>query len=190
MRVVGGKCKGRRLSPFRGLEIRPTPDKVREAVFNILAGGGGGAGGGRFEKVLDLFAGTGAMGIEALSRGSTEAVFVDMNPGAVSVIKKNLEACGLTESAKVYKREVKGALKTLSARHCRFDLIIIDPPYESSLTEETLKDIEASGLLSPGGIIVAETSKRNPIETGPAGLELLDVRRYGDTSVYFFTAAG
>ena len=181
MRVVGGSCKGRRLASFRGLDIRPTSDKVREAVFNILGERG-------FGNVLDLFAGTGAMGIEALSRGAVEAVFVDSDAGAVSLIRKNLETCGLSGPARVYKREVRGILPAFSRRGESFDLIFIDPPYESSLTEETLRDIEKFGLLKPGGIAVAETSKRSPLAADTPGLKLLDRRRYGDTLVYFFAA--
>lgn len=182
MRVVGGRLKGRRLGSFKGMSIRPTGDKVREAVFNILTALDGGF---RFKNVLDLFAGTGAMGIEAVSRGAEEAVFVDIDPASISVIKKNLELCGISE-ATVYKGGVAGHLGRLSKTGKRFDLIFIDPPYASTLATETLKEIDSCGLLSRDGICLAETSRRTPIDVEFKELMLIDERRYGDTLVYFF----
>lgn len=184
MRVVGGACKGRRLVSFKGLRIRPTSDKVREAVFNILSEGFP----ARFIKALDLFAGTGAMGIEALSRGSKEVVFIDNDPKSAEVIEKNLSLCGLTDSARVYKRDALTAISILSNRGERFDLIIIDPPYDSTLTTDALKSIEEKGILNPGGVIVAEASKRAHLEFVTEGLSLFDERRYGDTVIYLFTS--
>lgn len=177
MRIVSGRFKGRRLSSFKGMDIRPTSDKVREAIFNILP---------RefpFKKVLDIFAGTGAMGLEALSRGALDVAFVDSNPEAIAVIKKNLEACG-TEG-RVFKSDALASLKKFSRKGEKFDLIIIDPPYSSTLLVESLEAIDRGGLLAPGGMIVAETTKRMPLEADFAGLELTDERRYGDTVVYF-----
>jgi 16S rRNA (guanine966-N2)-methyltransferase len=187
MRVVGGKLKGRQLASFRGRSIRPTSDKVREAVFNLL----GSRRAEGFESVLDLFAGTGAMGIEALSRGAARAVFVDNDARAVSIIKKNLEACGIGAtgrgaSAKVFKRDVHSMIRSLSGRSERFDLIIIDPPYNSSLTEDVLKGAGLGSLLSPGGFVVAETSRRSPALSIPEGLEPVSEKKYGDTLVYLF----
>ena len=181
MRIVGGRCKGRVLSSFKGTSIRPTSDKVREAVFNILPRDF------PFKMALDLFAGTGALGIEALSRGADEAVFFDSDPKAVELVRKNLASCGLLDAASVFRRDALSAVRFLSGKGSRFDLIFIDPPYASALAEETLIAIDASGLLDEGGVIVAETSKRNPIEAVPPGLKLLDRRRYGDTLVYFYS---
>ena len=181
MRIVGGRCKGRVLSSFRGASIRPTSDKVREAVFNILPRDF------PFKKALDLFAGSGALGIEALSRGAEEAVFIDSDPKAVELVRKNLASCGLSDAASVYRRDALSAVRLLSGKGLRFGLIFIDPPYASALAEQTLKAIAAAGLLDEDGVIVAETSKRNPIEEAPPGLVLLDRRKYGDTLVYFYT---
>lgn len=178
MRIVGGSCKGRRLASFKGMSIRPTSDKVREAIFNILP---------RefpFKKVLDLFAGTGAMGIEALSRGAEEVVFVDIDQHSVSVIKKNLEACGL--DAKIFKRDTESAIRQLVKFNETFDLIFIDPPYQASLIDDTLKALDTGRLLNAGGFIVAETSKRAPVKAELKDLSLIDERKYGDTLVYFF----
>lgn len=182
MRVVGGKCKGRRLTSFKGLSIRPTSDKVREAVFNILPRGL------PYKKTLDLFAGTGAMGIEALSRGLAEAVFVDKDSSAASVIHKNLEVCGLEAQARVYKKDIIGALRELSKRGEAFGLIFIDPPYGTGLLEAALKELDSLRLLEEGGCIVAETSKRAPLTEAFKNIKVIDERRYGDTVVYFLGA--
>ncbi|MBI5644183.1 MAG: 16S rRNA (guanine(966)-N(2))-methyltransferase RsmD [Deltaproteobacteria bacterium] len=183
MRVIGGKCKGRRLASFSGSSIRPTSDKVREAIYNILPMEF------PFRRVLDLFAGTGAMGIEALSRGADEAVFVDSSLIAINIIRKNLESCGL-EGASVHRGEAVSEVRRFARGGEHFDLIIIDPPYNSALVEETLKEIDTEGLLAPGGIIVAEASKRAPVKNEFPGLELEDERKYGDTLVYFFGKRG
>jgi 16S rRNA (guanine966-N2)-methyltransferase len=186
MRVVGGRCKGLRLATFKGRSIRPTSDKVREAVFSILAG--------RVEfegkSVLDLFAGTGAMGIEALSRGAEKAVFVDVDRGAVEIVRKNLDACDLAARSRVLKRDFKGALSYLSKRGDRFDLVFIDPPYNSPITPAALEGLHSSGVLNPGGIVVVETSKRRPMAVGAGGEQgysVVDERRYGETLVYLLT---
>lgn len=190
MRIVGGTCKGRSLSSFKGLSIRPTSDKVREAVFSILFHYAEGGFSGGFKRTLDLFAGTGAMGIEALSRGSAEAVFVDKDPKSAAVIQKNIELCGLSGRASVVRKDVLDAVRLLSLKGERFDLIFIDPPYASNLTALTLKEINGQGLLGAGGIVVAETSKRTPLEMMPddLSLTLVEERRYGDTLVYFFAS--
>lgn len=182
MRIIGGAFKGRRLSSFRGLSIRPTGDKVREAVFNVLSLGFP----DRFRKVLDLFAGTGAMGMEALSRGSTEAVFVDSDPKSVAVISKNLSALGVKD-ASVLKTDAVRAIRDFSRAGVTFDLVFIDPPYDSTLTGEALSAIDRGGILNPGGFIVVETSKRRPAIECPPGLKPHAEKRYGDTVVYFFT---
>lgn len=188
MRVVGGRWKGRALASFSALGIRPTSDKVREAVFNILAARSGlhageHDGGFGFERVLDLYAGTGAMGIEALSRGALEAVFVDASVGAVKVIEKNLAAVGAAE-ARVIRKDSLMALKDLSRRGESFDLVFLDPPYSAGALERALGAVAESGVMAPGGVAVAETSKRAPLVNAPEGLEIEDSRRYGDTLVY------
>lgn len=177
MRIVSGTFKGRRLSSPASMEIRPTSDKVREAIFNILP---------RefpFNKVLDLFAGTGAMGLEALSRGALDATFVDSGTEAIALIRKNIESCGV--EARVYRSGAGDSLKRFARKGEKFDLIIIDPPYSSTLLKEALEAIDAGGLLAPGGVIVAETTKRMALEAELKSLEHFDERRYGDTVVYF-----
>jgi 16S rRNA (guanine(966)-N(2))-methyltransferase RsmD len=189
MRVIGGTRKGRKLVSFKCPSIRPTADKVREAVFNVLERGG------PFNKVLDLFAGTGAMGIEALSRGSGQAVFVERDGAAVSVIRKNLRACGFEEKARVLKRDAISSIRYLCRRGERFDLAFIDAPYgEGTLTVATLKAVADKGLLDPDApnpMVVCETSKRAPAInlTELKGLEQVRKKLYGDTMVYFFKAS-
>lgn len=180
MRVVGGRKKGRRLASFKGRSIRPTSDKVREAVFNILPRDF------PFRKVLDLFAGTGAMGIEALSRGADCAVFVDDDAASIGIIRKNVEACGLGPAARVVKKDALDAVRFLSKKGEKFDLIFIDPPYESALVEKTLRAVDTEGILDADGFLVVETSKRAPVNIGLSRLERVDERSYGDTLVYFF----
>ncbi|MEE9543657.1 MAG: 16S rRNA (guanine(966)-N(2))-methyltransferase RsmD [Thermodesulfobacteriota bacterium] len=186
MRVVGGELKGRKLKTFKGSAIRPTTDKVREAVFNILSPLL------PVTRALDLYAGTGAMGIEALSRGVKELFFVDTSPRAVSVIKDNLETLGLDSKTRVYKKDVKSAINSFSENGVLFDLIFIDPPYEAGLLMGTLGLIagknDSDSILNPGGVIVTESSKRDPIdkESVPKSLELIDSRRYGDNQINIF----
>ena len=169
MRVVGGLIKGRRLASFKGREVRPTSDKIREAVFNVLGSitaeevAAGEVAGGSVEdkRVLDLFAGTGALGIEALSRGALDAVFVEKDPRAVEVIRKNLDTCGLEGVASLLKRDALGALGYLRKKEERFELVFMDAPYaEGELTRETLRRLSSSGVLAPGAIVVCETPAR------------------------------
>ncbi|VAV82310.1 16S rRNA (guanine(966)-N(2))-methyltransferase [hydrothermal vent metagenome] len=190
MRVVGGRVRGRKLTPFKASGIRPTSDKVREAIFNVLNRNYAGA------AVLDIFAGTGAMGIEALSRGATSATFVDNSKGAVAVIKKNLTLCGFEKEGRIINKDARAALSNFKPRRTgeksrqgRFDLIFIDAPYsEAALTEVTLKQVAESRLLSSEARIVCEVSKKTPIESLPAGLTLIKEKTYGDTLVYFIEA--
>ncbi len=194
MRVVGGIYRGRRLAEFRGRSIRPTSDRVRESIFNILSSRSGPrlnprgqASGFLFEKTLDLFAGTGAMGIEAASRGAEEVVFVDSDPASVEVIEKNLSGLGI-ETATILEKNVSAAIKTLSLKGCVFDLVFMDPPYEAGLAEKTLVELDASGIAGTDATVVVESSIKTPVKHGALkNLELTDERRYGGTLVYFFT---
>lgn len=180
MRIIGGTAKGRRLASFKGMHIRPTTDRVREAIFNILP---------RpfpFKDVLDLFAGTGAMGLEALSRGAKTAAFIDDDPKAVRVIKKNLGLCKFTDRAVVICNDVQSSLNLMTKRGARFDLIFIDPPYSAPLMGAVLNYIDDKKLLDGDGLIVAESSKRMVWDGKLENTELFDRRRYGDTIVSFY----
>ncbi len=179
MRVIGGEFKGRQLSVTRGRLIRPTSDRVREAIFDILGPTW------TFPRVLDLFAGTGSLGIEALSRGAEETVFVEQGKGALTVLKENLKALGLQSRSWVLSVPVKKGIAVLGERGEVFDLIFMDPPYGKDVVGKTIEEIVRRGILAATGVIVAEHASRDRILT-PVGLELSQQRRYGDTTVSFF----
>jgi 16S rRNA (guanine(966)-N(2))-methyltransferase RsmD len=148
---------------------------VRESLFACL---------GDVEgcRVLDLFAGSGALGIEALSRGAERLVCVDRAASSVAGVRRNLEAMGVDDRARVMRNEARGAIKRLVASGETFDLVFLDPPYDAGLTQPTLSLLATSGLLDPGATVVVETSKRHPLEPVD-GLDLRDQRTYGDTVV-------
>jgi len=179
VRVVGGEFKGRKLSVTKGRLIRPTSDRVREAIFDILGPTWA------FQRVLDLFAGTGSLGIEALSRGAEEAVFVEQGKGALTVLKGNLEALGLQSRAWVLPLPTKKGIAVLGEKGEVFDLIFMDPPYGKDVVGKTIEEIVRRGILVATGVIVAEHATRDRI-IPPPGLELSQQRRYGDTTVSFF----
>jgi len=147
MRVIAGQAKGHNLKAPEGLATRPTSDKVKGSLFSMITGHFYGA------KVLDLFAGSGGLGIEALSRGSESCVFIDMSNDAVACIKANLEHTKLSEKGKVLKTDSLKYLETCSET---FDLIMIDPPYHKGLAEKALEIISQRNLLSPEGIVSVE----------------------------------
>lgn len=173
MRVITGLARGAKLETLEGMELRPTADRVKESVFNML----------QFElegrRVLDLFAGSGQLGIEALSRGAALAVFVDANPEAVEVIKKNLQHTRLFEKSRVVSSDYESYL-----RHAKqeFDVALIDPPYGKGLAQAAFP--LAAALMSAQGVIICEVAARDPLPEPEGGFAL--VRR----SVYSKTAVG
>ena len=169
VRVIAGAYKGRRLAAPAGRSTRPTADRVREALFSILGPLDG-------ERVLDLYAGSGALGIEALSRGAGDAVFVDSDPRARAAIRRNLEAVG--EKAPVRGRD---ALRYLAdASDAPFDLVFLDPPYSSASELAGPLSERLPAVLSDDARIVSESDKRNPLELT---LPLVDERVYGDIRI-------
>ncbi|HEX2484092.1 MAG TPA: 16S rRNA (guanine(966)-N(2))-methyltransferase RsmD [Myxococcota bacterium] len=179
--MTGGTLAGRRLRAPRGAAVRPTSDRVRESVFARLPELAG-------ARVLDLFAGTGALGIEALSRGAAEAVFVERAGPALACLEANLASLGLAERSRVLRGAVHGALARLARERARFDLVLVDPPYGAADTGPALRALADAGLLAPGGTLVFETSRRHPPERVP-GLVIADERRYGDTVVARYACA-
>jgi 16S rRNA (guanine966-N2)-methyltransferase len=180
MRIIAGDLKGRILAPVKG-RTRPTAAKVREAIFSILGPAVPGA------QVLDLFAGTGALGIEALSRGAARSVFVEDQPAAVKGLRRNLETLGLMERSEVLPLPVAAALKKLAAAGERFEIIFLDPPYGVGAAT-TLTALAASDLLSPQALVVAEHSRREALPEVIVSLEQQTLRRYGDTQVAIYLA--
>ena len=172
MRVVAGSKRGKRLLENNFEHIRPTTDKVKQALFTKLQFFVEG------KRVLDMFCGTGALGIEALSRGAGEVVFIDKNPKSVYLTKQNLKNMGF--EAKVLTAD---ALKILNANWGQFDLILIDPPYKSGLYESALKKIDELGLLAEGGIIVCEHAKGDEFDFSP--FIKLDEKRYGNITLLY-----
>jgi 16S rRNA (guanine966-N2)-methyltransferase len=172
MRVIAGTWGGRRLQAPPGDATRPTSDRVREALFSVLGDRVTGA------KVLDLFAGSGALGIEALSRGAAEATFVDSAPHAVKALQRNLDALGA--EAEVRRQDARRYLGGASAAARQYDLVFLDPPYRlaSRLGGELSAILPA--VLAPGGLVIAESDRREPLDLE---LPLLDERRYGDTLI-------
>lgn len=170
MRVISGSARGRILDAVPGKNTRPTTDKVKESVFNIL----------QFRlydaAMLDLFAGTGQMGIEALSRGAKHAVFVDQAPKAIGVIKKNLAAARVEDRAEVLHMTYQQALQRLSGR--RFDVLFLDPPYGGELLNSALKDVESFDILSPDGIIICESSVEDSVRC-PESFAVQKTYQYG-----------
>jgi 16S rRNA (guanine966-N2)-methyltransferase len=179
MRIIAGALKGRRLAAVRG-KMRPTSDKVREAVFSILGPAVPGA------RVVDLFAGTGALGLEALSRGAKSAVFVEEHPASLTVLRRNVANLGLADRAEILPMSVKAGLRKLAARQAVFDLAFLDPPYGGGLAPAALIDLAGAGILSPAARVVAEHSRRETLPEAVATLEQVEVRRYGDTQVAFY----
>ncbi|MET3194340.1 16S rRNA (guanine(966)-N(2))-methyltransferase RsmD [Bacillus sp. OAE603] len=150
MRVVSGKCKGLSLKAVQGTSTRPTTDKVKEAMFNII--------GPYFEggTVLDLFGGSGGLSIEALSRGMDKAIIVDREMKAIKTIKDNLETCKLSSAAEVYRNDAERAVKAIIKREMQFDLIILDPPYKKQQIVSLIETFDEKELLSNDGTILVE----------------------------------
>lgn len=171
MRIIAGKHRGKLLASFEGEAIRPTPDRVKESLFQILSGRLVGA------RVLDLFAGSGALGLESLSRGASEAVFNDSAKESLALLNKNLAAC--RETGKVYCLDYAACLKTVSGQ---FDLIFCDPPYRLDLAEDVLRRIAERDLLKKDGLVVYESERELPES---AAFVLADKRSYGRVKIFF-----
>jgi 16S rRNA (guanine966-N2)-methyltransferase len=189
MRITGGQFRGRTLFAPQDARVRPTADKVRQAVFNILAhnefDGGFSLEGAR---VLDLFAGTGALGIEAISHGGKFCLFVDDSAEGRALIRKNVEALQLTGSTKIWRRDATTLGPMPVGSSGPFDLVFLDPPYRKGLLPPALSSLIEGGWLSPGAVLVAE-SETEEDEGLPCEFCLLDQRAYGETLVRFMRLA-
>lgn len=177
MRVITGSARGRRLKELEGMETRPTTDRVKEGMFSAL----------QFDiegrRVLDLFAGTGQLGIECLSRGAVSAVFVDRRSDAVKLIRENLKITDLTDRARVVSADSLEYLKSLKEK---FDIILLDPPYEAGLLEPAIETIAKFDILAPHGIIVAEHPVGKVLPVLPAPYRLHKTYRYGKIGMTIF----
>lgn len=177
MRVISGAAKGRSLKAVPGMGTRPTTDKVKEAIFSMI--GPYFAGG----TVLDLFAGTVGLGIEALSRGADGAIFIDMDWKAVEIVRENLKTAGFEEKAEVYKNDASRALKALMKRELRFDLVFLDPPYRLKHADQLMLTMQDFGLLNDRAIIVVEHDADHAYPATFGGFSIRRHSVYGETAV-------
>ncbi|HJV35638.1 16S rRNA (guanine(966)-N(2))-methyltransferase RsmD [Geomonas sp.] len=184
MRVIAGEARGRTLIAPKSLRVRPTADRVKEALFSMLLSRLGEL---NDMRVLDLFAGTGNLGIEALSRGAEFAVFVDSHRESAEIIRKNLEITRYTDRARVVVQEAGNALKILARGERPFHLVFLDPPYGEGHTEKVLELLSTSPLVDEGTTVVAEFSAKEEIPRSFGRLQESERRVYGDTAVSFLT---
>jgi 16S rRNA (guanine966-N2)-methyltransferase len=180
LRIISGQYKGRRLQSISGTAVRPTADQVREALFNILSQIVSGS------CVLDLFAGTGALGIEALSRGAQYAVFVDTASRPLTALQKNLQSFGLLAQSRIIRWDISKNLNCLKPFQNQFDLVFMDPPYQKGLVPVALANLMRAQCLAPGATIVAEHERDSDIMSPDVSISVTDQRRYGQTGLTFF----
>lgn len=183
MRIISGSARGKHLATFSGKAIRPTSDRAREALFSILTSRFGSL---NDLRVLDLYAGSGAMALEAVSRGAKHASCVDKSPQAAKLIESNIATCNLGGRVSLIRGDVL-RLTTQLLNAGPFDLIFIDPPYAKGLAEATLKLLADQPILAESGIICVETGAAEELADAAEALTLIDVRRYGAIKFHLFT---
>lgn len=180
MRIIGGQYRSRTIAMPKGVEIRPTQDKVREAIFNILGDVSG-------KVVLELFAGSGAFGIEAISRGAKSATFVDNNFRCAQTIRSNLESLDVPHSKyDIIKTNALGVLPRLAKSEEKFDIIFMDPPYYKGMAKNCLINIDSYDIVSPVGLVIVEHFKKDALDAELERFLFLDERRYGDTLITIY----
>ena len=189
MRVIAGTYRSRILKSLKGLALRPTSDRLRETLFNVL---GAGVAGSRF---LDLFAGTGAIGIEALSRGATEVAFVDNHAPAVTLIRRNLESLGIRNGATVLCMDALRGLEKLASgkkgESSQYDYVFLDPPYAAANDyARVLESVGSGNLLAPGGVVIAEHRRSFDLPEEAGALQRYRVLQQGDAALSFYRRAG
>lgn len=180
VRVVSGTCKGKALKAVPGNSTRPTTDKVKEAIFNMI--------GPYFTDGigLDLFAGSGGLGIEALSRGLDRVIFVDRDGKAIQTIKENISVCSFTEKAEIYRNEANRALKAVIKRGLKFDVVFLDPPYKKQQLLDVLTEMDQSSLLAESGVIVCEHSHDVALPERIGQLQRIKREQYGIINITIF----
>jgi 16S rRNA (guanine(966)-N(2))-methyltransferase RsmD len=181
LRVIAGELKGRRLRTASGLRTRPTAERTREAIFSILGSAV------RHTHVLDLFAGTGAYGIEALSRGAASALFIEVDRGACAALTVNIQTCGMADKARVLRWDASRNLNCLRNHEPPFQLVFMDPPYGLGLVEPALSHLHHARCASDGAQLVVEHGQDDPLPEPALPYRLQDRRRYGRTLVSFLT---
>jgi len=189
MRVIAGTYRSRILKSLKGLALRPTSDRLRETLFNVLAPNISGA------RFADLFAGTGAIGIEALSRGAAEVVFIENHAPAAALIRKNLDSLGILAGFTVLPVDVLRGLDTLASKakgaESGFDFIFLDPPYAAAADyERVLKFLGSADLLAPGGMVIAEHRRKFALPEKAKALLRYRVLKQGDAALSFYCRGG
>jgi 16S rRNA (guanine966-N2)-methyltransferase len=179
MRIISGTSKGRKLVTPRSQSLRPTSDRVKESLFNILREEMEG------KLVLDLFVGTGNLGIEALSRGAEKTIFVEKRRQAIRLIQKNLAQCGLEERSEILPKDSSRAIGILKERGESFDLILMDPPYEKGWIQRTLRKLNSHPIYHEDSILVIEHTRREPLPQPMEGWNLIRQQQIGDTLLSF-----
>jgi len=186
MRVIAGICRGLKLMAPAGKITRPTSDRVKEALFNIISS--------RFSfedaRVMDICAGTGALGIEALSRGAASCLFIENDRNAIVALEKNISDHRIKNRSEVAPMEAVKALSLFARRGDKFDIVFFDPPYNSDLYLPVFRALDAIGILDSKGLAVAECSTHKPLPGAFGSLIRFDSRIYGDTVLDFFTREG
>ncbi|MCR8641797.1 16S rRNA (guanine(966)-N(2))-methyltransferase RsmD [Paenibacillus sp. N1-5-1-14] len=180
MRVISGKARGRSLQAVSGMKTRPTTDKVKEAIFSMI--------GPYFDggMVLDLFAGTGGLGIEALSRGVDKAIFIDMDKKSIDTVVHNLDVTKLRDQAEVYRNDANRAIKLLAKRGVKFDYVFLDPPYRLKIIEELLTLLEEGELFAEDAVIVVETDSADELPKTIGGCVWERRTEYGEIAVSIY----
>ena len=179
LRIIAGDLKGRKLRSVPGTKTRPTANRTREAIFNIITSQIPGS------RVLDLFAGTGAFGIEALSRKADTAVFIDIDHDSLAVLQANIESLSLERQTRIIRWNLIKNLNCLIAFDIAFDLVFMDPPYMKNMIEPTLRNLHTCQSLASGTLVIVEHSQREPVATGSLPYEIADQRKYGKSLVTF-----
>lgn len=180
MRIIAGSAKGRSLKSPKNTDVRPTADRVKETIFNVL---------GQWltdEKVLDLYAGIGGLGLEALSRGAIEATFVEQNRTTMDALAENIRTVGFAACSTTLLKPVDRALHQLAKSGASFTLVFSDPPYAAEAGASVLEALDAGGLVAPGGRVVLEHARHEVPPERLGLLERVDVRRFGETEVSFY----
>ena len=180
MRIIAGTCRGRILKAVKGQKTRPTADRVKEAIFNVLAHRVEGT------NFLDLFGGTGNIGLEALSRGARQVAFVEKYSGALKVLKANVNECGFTDNVHIFPVDAFKAIEIFKEKNYRFNIIFLDPPYEFKFLEELIARVVDNELLLEQGIVVVETDKNTNLPTSFKNLIKVRENVYGDTKITYF----
>ena len=183
MRVISGELRGRKLEKLEGMEIRPTTDRVKESLFNML-------GAKLYDcALLDLFAGTGGIGIEAYSRGAAQVVFIDESTKSIKVLKNNLDKLNISDKVEIYNTDYLNAINKLAKGNRKFDIIFIDPPYLKGFAQNALVDIENNKVLNEDGIIIVEHDIKDKMPEDIGKLNLMRQKKYGNTMLSFYSFA-